>query len=91
MTKQEYLEAIQTAGKYVLLVDNPSTGYNTEVQRVFDTPKDAHEYASARIAHTKTNKIDIYETTGQPPRIINGCTYRDDIKPYQQHHIGINW
>ena len=96
MTAQDYREAIKAAGKYIILVD--SGAKNQEIQRVFDTPEEAHEYASARVRHTKTNKIDIYETTGNPCRIMGAwmqaggtCRVRDDIKPYQQHHIGLNW
>ena len=90
MTREAYNEAIKTAGKFIILVDN-NRGFDDEVLRVFDTPEEAHEYASARIKHTKNNKIEIYTTTGNECRYIDGIRCRDDIKPYQQHHIGLNW
>lgn len=92
MTDLEYEVAIRTSGKYIILVDNVVTGRTQEIQRVFDTPEEAHEYASGRVKHTKTNRIQIYETTGKPRSVIGTYyTIRDDIKPYQQHHIGLNW
>lgn len=51
MTKLDYEEAIKTAGKFIIMVDN-SQGYN-EIFKVFNTPEEAHEYSSERIKHTK--------------------------------------
>lgn len=90
MTREAYNEAIKTAGKFVIMVDNGGS-FDDEVLRVFDTPEEAHEYASGRIKHTKNNKIDIYSTTGIECRYIDGIKCRNDIEPYQEHHIGLNW
>lgn len=89
MTRTDYDNAIKTAGKFIIMVDR-GADYD-EVLRVFDTPEEAHEYASGRIKHTKNNRIEIYSTTGEECRYIDGIRCRDDIKPYQQHHIGLNW
>lgn len=85
MRKEDYEESIKEEGKFVILTDT------SEIYKVFDTPEMAHEYASARVKHTKFNKIDIYVTTGKPITFIDGMRYMDDIKPYQQHHIGLCW
>lgn len=85
MTDKEYRNAIREEGKYIILVDD------REILKTFDTPDAAHEYASAKVRHTKNNKIDIYITTGESITLISGIPCRHDIKPYQQHHIGINW
>lgn len=90
MTKEAYETAIKEPNKFVILLDN-SNGDSNEILRVFDTLEDAHEYASGRIPHTKTNRIEIYQTTGLECDYVDGIRYRNDIKPYQQHHIGINW
>ena len=91
MTDLEYKAAITTSGRYIILVDNAVTGRTQEIKRVFDTLEDAHEYASCRIPHTKTNRIEIYETTGKPCSLVSGTVCRNDIRPYQRHHIGLNW
>lgn len=85
MVIEDYRKSIMQAGKYVILVDDE------EILQVFDTSEAAHEYASGRVKHTKTNKIDIYQTTGKPFKMIDGIMCRNDITPYQQHHIGLYW
>ena len=84
-----FSKAIAEKGKFIILLDN-NNGIQ-EIYKVFDSVDQAHEYCSARIPHRKNNKIDIYITTGNPVTYIDGMKYRDDIKPYQQHHIGVNW
>ena len=90
MTSAAYNEALKTAGKFIIMVDN-SVGQCEEIQKVFDRAEDAHVYARNNVKHTRANLIDIYTTTGKPCRCIDGITVRDDIKPYRRHYIGPNW
>lgn len=85
MTSTEYQEAIKEQGKFIILTDT------NEVQKVFDTEREAEIYCSTRMKLTKNNKIDLYITTGKPVSVINGMIYRDDIKPRKTLHIGLNW
>lgn len=79
MKKREYINAIKQPDRYVIVVD--SRKGRREVPEVFDSPEEAHEYASAKVAHLSTNLIEIYKTTGD----------QLSITPYQEHHIGVSW
>jgi len=85
MTTEAYQNAIKTAGKYIIMIDNDYG--TTEVQKVFNSPEEACKYASGKIKHTKNNKIDIYKTTGMAVK----NKIRNDIVYYQKNYVGSNW
>lgn len=81
----KYEEAIKEQGKFIILTDK------NEIQKVFNTEREAEVYCLTKIKLTKNNKVDLYITTGKPIKIIDGMRYRDDIKPYKNLYIGERW
>jgi predicted HAD superfamily hydrolase len=91
MTKTDYEQAIKQTGKFILISDDAINGNVNEVLQVFDTEKEAIEYSSGSMKRTKNNRIDLFITTGNPVKVIDGYTYRNDIEPVRELHVGLNW